>query len=564
MATLFLCWLLLGACTTLLGWTAWRLVARLRLPGFEEVLPAELLSLIGLALLTGVLQLASLFWAINAGMQVITAGMLGLLAIGQRHAIAVELGRWPAQWQAGGWRAVLLGGLVWLWLLTLATTLTTNFDAGLYHLQTLRWLNEYPAIPGLGNLHGRLAFNPSTFAPTVLFQYATPGGPAYGLPSYLFVVLGVAAAQAVAATRTMSTGDIREVWAPPLLLFLLLWTFQVWLSCPTPDHSVTIPLVFAFLLYARKWTRGYGKQLDAITFVVLLLTLWAATIKLAALPALLLPAHSLWVSRRQLTGRALALVGGLVVLLLGPWLTRNVVLSGYLIYPLPALDLFTVDWKIPGWYARMEHNMIANLGQRASQSPYSVPRQTLLEWLPGWWTLETTYNRVVLLAAAISPLPAVWRWRRAPASELGWIVGWAVAWLGVVFWFLTAPDFRFATAFLLIAGVWPWLSWFPRWRLARVRYLPWALALLWVLHNLRDPLYQLRYQPRSIVSRVVWPAPAPLPATIAIPVGKLLVRVPREGAQCWGTPLPCVHCIEAGLEPRGASLREGFRMRPNR
>jgi hypothetical protein len=460
----------------------------------------------------------------------------------------------------------VLGSLLWLWLLTLATALTTNFDAGLYHLQSLRWIAEYPAIPGLGNLHGRLAFNPSIFVPTVLFRYVTPHGSAYGLGSYLFAILAVAAARAVTdgAVPRHAAADARWTWAPPLLLFLLLWTFQVWLSCPTPDHSVTVPLAFAFLLYARKWARGQGNLLDATTVLVLLFTLWAATIKLAALPALFLPAHSLWVSRRHLSVRWWLLLASLSVLLLGPWLARNVVLSGYLIYPLPALDVFAVDWKVPDWYAHMEQNMIANLGQRAPQSPFSTPQKTLLQWLPGWWSFETTYNRVVLLMAATSPLVAAWRWRRVSATEIGWLVGWAVAWVGVVFWFLTAPDFRFAVAFLLVAGLWPWLAWFSTLRLARLRYLPWALALLWALQNLRDPVYQLRYQPLRIVPRLVWPALMPEPATTEVPVAGLRVRVPSVGAQCWDAPLPCVHCIEAGLEPRGPSLREGFRMRPNR
>ena len=565
MATLFLCWLLLGAFSTLIGWTAWRVAAHTCAAGFTESLPAEVLSLAGLALLTGILQLISLFWAIGPAVQALAAVVALALAVGQRQALVAELGRWPAQWRTGGWHAVLLGSLLWLWLLTLATIPTTNFDAGLYHLQSLRWIAEYPAVPGLGNLHGRLAFNPSVFVPTALFRYSTPYGTAYGLGSYLFAVLAVAAARAVSGGLQKTGGaDVRWVWAPPLLLFLLLWTFQVWLSCPTPDHFVTVPVAFAFLLYARKWAQGHGERLDATTVLVLLLTLWAATIKLAALPALLLPLHSLWASRGELTTRWLLLTVGVGTLLVGPWLARNVVLSGYLIYPLPALDLFSVDWKVPSWYAHMEQNMIANLGQRAAQSPFSAPRQTLLQWLPGWWALETSYNRVVLLTAATSPLVTAWRWRRVGTTETGWVVGWAVAWLGVAFWFLTAPDFRFAVAFLLVAGLWPWLAGFSALRLAQVRYLPWLLALLWTLQNLRDPLYQLRHQPLSMVPRLVWPALTPVPATVEVPVGSLRVRVPRVGAQCWGAPVPCVHCVEAGLAPRGASLRQGFRMLPNR
>jgi len=36
---------------------------------------------------------------------------------------------------------------------------TPHYDAGFYYIQTMLWNSAAPIIPGLGNLHGRLAFN---------------------------------------------------------------------------------------------------------------------------------------------------------------------------------------------------------------------------------------------------------------------------------------------------------------------------------------------------------------------------------------------------------------------
>jgi len=41
--------------------------------------------------------------------------------------------------------------------------LSNNFDSGLYHFGSIRWLNEYPIVPGLANVHWRLAMNQSYF-----------------------------------------------------------------------------------------------------------------------------------------------------------------------------------------------------------------------------------------------------------------------------------------------------------------------------------------------------------------------------------------------------------------
>src|SRR5580693_4734875 len=38
-----------------------------------------------------------------------------------------------------------------------------HYDTGLYGAQELSWIQTYPAIPGLANLHGRFGFNSSVF-----------------------------------------------------------------------------------------------------------------------------------------------------------------------------------------------------------------------------------------------------------------------------------------------------------------------------------------------------------------------------------------------------------------
>ncbi|HVO43698.1 MAG TPA: hypothetical protein VMT34_13795, partial [Aggregatilineales bacterium] len=50
-----------------------------------------------------------------------------------------------------------------IWVANRALDAQLDFDTGLYHLSIIRWLNDYPAVPGLGNLHYRLAFNQTFF-----------------------------------------------------------------------------------------------------------------------------------------------------------------------------------------------------------------------------------------------------------------------------------------------------------------------------------------------------------------------------------------------------------------
>jgi hypothetical protein len=58
--------------------------------------------------------------------------------------------------------AIVALGVV-VWIVSRAMVAPENFDSGLYHLNAIRWISTYPIVLGLGNLHGRLAFNQSFF-----------------------------------------------------------------------------------------------------------------------------------------------------------------------------------------------------------------------------------------------------------------------------------------------------------------------------------------------------------------------------------------------------------------
>ncbi|WP_165903666.1 LIC_10190 family membrane protein [Hymenobacter gummosus] len=554
-------WLVAALGTVGLGVGAYRLAARLGVGGATELPAPEWLSLAGAALLTAALQLYSLQGPIDGRSQLLFGLCTALVLVLNRRAVAAVLrctGPW--RWRAAGWLGAALLFLLLAWVLTFAAQPPTNYDAGLYQLQTLQWTERFAAVPGLGNLHGRLAFNSSFYLLLALLRAATPGGPAYALSSYLYAVLAVAAGRAVLAGQQP---DARAAWAPLLLLLALLYGFQVWLSSPTTDTTTAALLGLLFCRFAQQ---PPGRASEAERLLLVLLTAWAVTIKLSAAPVLLLGLGAVWAGRAGQSGLRtwlppLALAGGLAL----PWVARNVVLSGYLVYPLPALDVLDVDWKVPLAAARAEQHLIVNLARNAAQAAAAAPGPLLGDWLGNWWRPQVYMPGAVVLAGLISPLPALWRWRRLrrlPAAEQGWAAGWLVAWLGSVFWLVAAPDYRFGAGFLLVAALWPWLG--PRWPgpllQGRLRYFSAVLLLGWALYQLRDPLYYLRHDPARFAGRLLWPEPPPKPATEAVPLAPgLRVQVPRAGAQCWGAPLPCAPRAEAGLRPRGHTLAEGFR-----
>ena len=45
-----------------------------------------------------------------------------------------------------------------------------HYDSDLYHAQSIRWLEEYGIVKGLGNIHVRFAYNSSFFALSALYS----------------------------------------------------------------------------------------------------------------------------------------------------------------------------------------------------------------------------------------------------------------------------------------------------------------------------------------------------------------------------------------------------------
>ncbi|MCZ7582724.1 MAG: hypothetical protein M5R36_04970 [Deltaproteobacteria bacterium] len=75
-----------------------------------------------------------------------------------------------------------------LWIANRALAAPRLPDFGLYHVPMMRWTQAYAIVPGLGNLHGRLAFNNSSLLYAALVDKAPGNGSgwlAFGGPMLL-------------------------------------------------------------------------------------------------------------------------------------------------------------------------------------------------------------------------------------------------------------------------------------------------------------------------------------------------------------------------------------------
>ncbi len=516
------------------------------------------------------------------------------------------------------------GGLVLGALLALALTALppANYDSGAYHAQIVRWLEEVGLVPGLGNLHERLAFSAGWLVPTALFSLAFLGGPSLHVLNGTLVLLLLAwAARALAEWRAGGRGAslVLRLILPAAALGL----FGRWLSSPAPDVAVAVLVWAAAVVTLEVSERAAGGGAGSVgslpaggaagpaagsfastapiaptaqttpadraeraspaeltaTGMVAALAGFAVAVKLSALPVLLLPV--LLAGRRLAAGGRRAAFGALALaaLLVFPGVAQTVVTTGYPVCPLPGLDPFDFDWEMPAWMVERLDRWIATWARVPHRPTVEVEAMGAGEWLPLWWahlpaSAQAALAAVLVLLPLRAALLLLGRGRHDRMGRTGRsrdrLLLEAALLGGLVFWFVLAPDPRFGWGFLLPLAVLLADGVARALRRAgpgpvasgRIAALP-AAALLAVFVVQAWQIYS--WEPRTFATaarQVLLPADYPSPSALREEtVGGLRVQVPFPNDRCWYHPFPCAPTPDPRLELRGRTLADGFRLR---
>lgn len=500
-----------------------------------------LTAIAGLVILTVLAQFLSIFLQIGlAAHLLILGGALGLILfrriqLPKPSPVAVL----PL--------IVLLAALIVL--LENATHSPANPDTNIYHAQAIRWIETYPAVPGLGNLHGRLAFNSSWLVANALFSFAFLGGQSFHLMGAILFLLAILVflqgCLDLAAGR-FATSSVLKTLLLPLAFYLL----GAEVSSPGTDLPVSLLLWLIAVLWAE---RAEEEKPHHAPFIVLL-SAFAVTVKLSAAPVaflaiIVLGAEWLAGQKRRVIGMAAC---GLLIIL--PFLARNVILSGYLVYPYPAIDLFSFDWKIPLERAFAEQRAVIVWGripgkEAASSMPFSA-------WFPVWFAAQTFNRRAILFLTLLTPLAAL----EARFQPRKFWLGWLGMFFGALCWLFSAPDFRFGYGFLIPALA---LALAPLLSTLLKRFSP-APALVSATINLLITGFLLvtlarSFEAQTFSSRWLFPADYDRVATQPCPQTNDAIFCPRTYNDCSYFDFPCVPTVRSYIEMRGASWRDGFR-----
>lgn len=433
-------------------------------------------------------------------------------------------------------------------------------DMMLYHGQSIRWIEEYGVVKGLGNLHSRFGYNSSVFALSALYSMKFLLGRSLhavnGLIAFLLSVTILDLADAF-QRKKMLLSDYARVAAAYYLT--TIWDEII---APSSDYAVMCTIFFLVIKWLVQLEEEEEDRRTNIAPYALLcvVAVFALTLKVSAGLILLLlikPAYMLLKEKRwRDIGIYLAL--GLIVAV--PWFARTVIITGWLLYPFPALDLFDFDWKMTDVVSIEVDAALISVWAKGANHIGLYP--TLAQWFPNWFRNElfTTEKILVLADYASVFLMLVMaivvcvkkQWQRLDTLLV--LAAMAGCYL---FWQFSAPMMRYGYAYVLLtcALTFGYLAeCIPLMKGKRVLYTFLILYGLYKLYVGVDYIRSCSYMPYY-----VWQDTYETCDTEAYELDGVTLYYAPYGGVAGYDPFPSASDMRGQIELRGDGLEDGFR-----
>jgi hypothetical protein len=540
--------------------------------GTNGMLGVFRLPWLGYGLLLGSLQIAHLFSPIDRQFSLVfllvTVGC-AILVLLTRNFLQRES---PMESTRGWLKLVpllLTGFCIFIPVFNTCTKPACHYDLGLYYLQEIRWIETFPIVRGLGNLILNLGFNQSAFLVTSLLDRLLPDRMGLwlvgGLLPWLGLTLSTYGLLRVFAARKTQRCALEVAYA----ISLPAWVYTLLgnnISSGSPDVTSSCLMIHLFLTFAafvmaadgRERARLFGDLwlLGAVCLCTKLNTLGMVVgIYVVATLFLILEKDfsGVWKSKAAYSAAVAAC-------LLGFWVYRGILLSGYPLFPSRFLAA-PVAWQVK----ESDADQCREDTIYWARIPYG-DRKVVLEgfsWVRPWiervalQDIQFAWPLGIGLAGSAVLLLLAWMEARLRKLPYFLILLSAPLLLHTVFWILTAPEPRYF-------GSTPWL--FAAAPILGLVAVDQSLTFLSALAN----LYLCAVPMAALTLETQWAWATPDPKFPEIPRSNMAQHsnhfglhyyAPVEGNQSFDNALPCANksVHDVGLLNPTAGISGGFR-----
>lgn len=407
---------------------------------------------IGLVIATVYAQIFSIFYQVGFVANLVLVFVCAGIVIRFRQQIKVAVKSCGRQFLSI--KGVLLAALILLWVYFTSRGII-HYDTDLYHAQSIRWIEEYGVVPGLGNLHVRFAYNSSVFALLALYSMKfLLGQSLHTISGFFALLLSISAMDIMGSwqEKRFRLSDFARIAA---IYYLTMIIDEV--VSPASDYVIMCTIFYIVINWLSLLEASKEKRDNIVPYAFLCVGgVFAVSLKLTAGLILILVIKPAYMLIREKRWKEIALYISMGIVVIAPWIVRTVLISGYLLYPFPALDLFDVDWKIPATAATLDAAEIKTWGRAINDaSKVGMPIQ---EWFPNWFTTTLSGTEKLLILADIGALLmlvfiAVWQIGRKKWRELDFLIVMAAVAASYLFWQISAPLMRYGYSHVLLLVV---------------------------------------------------------------------------------------------------------------
>lgn len=444
-----------------------------------------------------------------------------------------------------------------IYLLGKAHIWPKNSDSALYHIQAVKWINNFGTVIGLGNVHARLAFNSNAFHLNALFS-----GNGMNLSNNFFFVNSYLFTSTILlliknAFEIRQSLVIKFVWLVTAAMLMFFFTkMHNWISSPTPDVTFNCFLVFLLTwLFTNDVT-----SISRVKWMLFLIFLpFLFTIKLSLAPLILLVFLLPKPFIKSLS--KIDVLKFIIVLLIFilPYFINNIKLSGYLLYPAVEIDFFNFNWEVNKVVSEKVKAVISSWAKvRSSTDPGS-----LQDWVPVWYNMRHNPKFLFLVKVAacvpillLLSLLKVNKLFKTNNSSKHMRILLGVLYLNLLFWFYTAPDFRFAAVLIIFLSS----IVIATFLIPLFKYLPSQSHLYLIIALFFGLSYYFKFYKRlnydNFVIHEIYDREYEIFKQNDIP----FVKPIKGGFGCHDNPLPCTHetLVSDEIKLRGDSFKNGF------
>lgn len=401
----------------------------------------------GLAAITVYAQFFSLFYKVGLLANLLLAVVCLITVLAFRHELMEGI---REQWRsASKGRKVFYLFLFFLFAYGTSRGII-HYDTGLYHAQSIRWIEEYGVVKGLGNLHCRLAYNSSAFSLSAFYSFSFLGGQSYHCVAGFFALLLAKACSEIIGVWERKRIFLSDI-ARAMGIYYLMIIFDEMVS-PASDYFMVLTVFYIVIRYLDLVEEG---EKDWIPFgLVALLCVYAVSLKLSAALIVLLAAKPAAMLIQEKNVKGIAGFIGIGTIILMPYFIRNVLISGWVVYPFTMVDFFQADWKIPKGIADYDAKEIQVWGRGI----YDVTRygEPLWKWMKEWFAMQTALDKLFILAG-IAAVPVscaaliIGAIRKAEWQRDSMLAAVTVN-LSFLFWMCSAPLIRYGCVYVWLAA----------------------------------------------------------------------------------------------------------------